>query len=76
VPTRGLIDQVHERFDALARAKGVELITALEPGAEVVQADSEKLIWVLLQLVDNAVKFTPGGGRVGVRVELMGCASS
>lgn len=71
VPTRGLIDQVHERFDALARAKGVELISALEPGAEVVQADSEKLIWVLLQLVDNAVKFTPGGGRVGVRVELI-----
>ncbi|MEK7784509.1 MAG: ATP-binding protein [Chloroflexota bacterium] len=26
--------------------------------------DEEKLAWVLLQLVDNAVKFTPAGGRV------------
>jgi len=37
-----------------------------------VYADEEKLLWVLLQLVDNAVKFTPVGGRVTVRAGLDG----
>jgi signal transduction histidine kinase len=30
----------------------------------LVQGDPEKVIWVLNQLLDNAVKFTPSGGRV------------
>jgi two-component system phosphate regulon sensor histidine kinase PhoR len=29
-----------------------------------VLADEDKLKWAMQQLVDNAVKFTPGGGRV------------
>ncbi len=66
VPTRALIDQVREQFDLPARAKGIELVCTLVPGAEMVQADSEKLLWVLLQLVDNALKFTPSGGRIDV----------
>ncbi len=34
-----------------------------------VHADSQKLIWVLGQLLDNGIKFTPAGGRVVLRVE-------
>jgi len=30
----------------------------------VVHADREKLTWVLFQLVDNAIKFTPSGGSI------------
>jgi signal transduction histidine kinase len=37
-----------------------------------VYADEEKLNWVLLQLVDNAIKFTLPGGRVTVRAGLDG----
>jgi signal transduction histidine kinase len=29
-----------------------------------VQADEEKISWVILQLLDNAIKFTPSGGDV------------
>lgn len=29
-----------------------------------VKADAEKLVWALQHLIDNAVKFTPGGGEV------------
>ncbi len=32
------------------------------------RGDSEKLSWVLFQLVDNAIKFTPNGGYVTVSV--------
>ena len=34
-----------------------------------VQADSQKLAWVLSQLFDNGIKFTPAGGRVVLSVK-------
>jgi signal transduction histidine kinase len=33
-----------------------------------VQADPQKIAWALGQLLDNAVKFTPSGGRVVLNV--------
>jgi signal transduction histidine kinase len=35
----------------------------------LVQADPEKIGWVLSQLLDNGIKFTPTGGRVVVSVK-------
>jgi signal transduction histidine kinase len=34
-----------------------------------VTADAEKIRWVVNQLLDNAIKFTPSGGRVEVGAE-------
>jgi signal transduction histidine kinase len=34
-------------------------------------ADAEKIYWVLYQLVDNAVKFTPSGGSVELAAEAL-----
>lgn len=34
-----------------------------------VQADGEKISWVVTQLLDNAIKFTPSGGSVTVTLE-------
>ena len=34
-----------------------------------VRGDAEKLSWVLLQLIDNAIKFTSGGGSVTLSVK-------
>lgn len=47
---------------------GVELGTDIADGLPPVRADVERLTWVLYQLVDNGVKFTPAGGRVTVEV--------
>jgi signal transduction histidine kinase len=58
------IDKAQRRDIALK----VQAPTDLPP----VYADEEKLNWVLLQLVDNAIKFTPPGGRVTVRAGLDG----
>ena len=47
-----------------------ELTVDLQKPAEnlLVLADRDKIGWVIHQLLDNAVKFTPVGGRISLRV--------
>ncbi len=50
----------------------LKLEVNITPGLPCVQADEEKLSWVISQLLDNAIKFTnPGGSvRLGIRKDL------
>jgi signal transduction histidine kinase len=45
---------------------GVRLETDVPEGLPPILADAERLGWVLFQLVDNGVKFTPDGGAVTI----------
>lgn len=51
------------RVMPLAATRGVELVTQAEPEDQV-WADAAGLQTVLINLLDNAVKYTPAGGRV------------
>jgi signal transduction histidine kinase len=52
-----------------AESKGIHLSVLLDPAAETVTGDAERLQQVVWNLLSNAVKFTPNGGRVEVRLE-------
>jgi two-component system phosphate regulon sensor histidine kinase PhoR len=58
-------------FAEIASRKGIALRTVLE-GAPAVPGDSDRLRRILEHLVDNALKYTPSGGRVNLRVEAEG----
>lgn len=55
-----------------ALGRGINLHTVVDENVPLVQADSQKIAWVLGQLVDNAIKFTPSGGSVVVSVKCEG----
>lgn len=64
-----MIEDLRADFGALAEAKGLELVFELPPKYPVAFADREKLALAIHNLVGNAIKYTPEGGRVTVRVE-------
>jgi signal transduction histidine kinase len=53
-----------------AEEAGLELRAELPKEVPFVQADARRLKQILLNLMSNAVKFTPAGGRVVVRLSL------
>jgi two-component system phosphate regulon sensor histidine kinase PhoR len=49
-----------------ADAKGIRIVTAVPEDVPPVLADRDRLVQVLVNLIDNAVKYTPQGGKVTV----------
>ena len=52
-----------------AKDRGVSAHAVLDKDLPLVQADTQKIAWALGQLLDNAIKFTPSGGRVVLSVQ-------
>jgi PAS domain S-box-containing protein len=63
------LEAAFETVRAAAEAKGVTLIARFGPQPEQVLGDSTRLQQVVWNLLTNAVKFTPEGGRVELRME-------
>jgi signal transduction histidine kinase len=49
------------------RQRQLAFQTMLAPYIPAVRADEEKITWVIGELLDNAIKFTPAGGRVALQ---------
>jgi two-component system, OmpR family, phosphate regulon sensor histidine kinase PhoR len=59
-----------ERLRLFADRQGVSLVTELQPDVPNVRGDEARLGQVFVNLVHNAVKFSPDGGEVRVRVQV------
>jgi signal transduction histidine kinase len=71
VALREIVHRALDLYHDVADAKGVTL--AISAGDDVVvTADRTRLEQVAANLIDNAVKYTPAGGRVDVDVERAG----
>jgi len=62
-----LIQEVRASIEPLARSKAIVLNTESSRELSLI-ADSAKVKQMLLNLVSNAIKFTPSGGRIDIRV--------
>ncbi len=68
VTLEAAVADVREQAQLWAEGRGVELRTETE-GEHRVWADPDALRQILINLVDNALKYTPSGGRVVIRTE-------
>jgi two-component system sensor histidine kinase/response regulator len=70
VSIRELVDEAVEVFQRNAREKSVALEAHHAEVLPLIQGDRDKLLQVLTNLVQNAIKFTPPGGTVRVESRL------
>jgi signal transduction histidine kinase len=66
VSLRELLSQVVTQAGTQAQSKEISIQVNISNDIPPVQADQEKVGWVLSQLIDNAIKFTPRGGQIGI----------
>ncbi len=63
-----LLQRAVERMRPQAERKGLRLLARDAPGLPSLNADAERLERAILNLLDNAIKFTPAGGTVEASV--------
>ena len=73
IPSRSdaaaLAAEATETFRPAAREKGIELEAEIVAGPLHADFDRDRILQVFANLIANAIKFTPRGGKVVVRVE-------
>ncbi|HJQ73968.1 MAG TPA: DUF4118 domain-containing protein [Gaiellaceae bacterium] len=69
-----LIGRVVKLFDLQARDRGVTLETAITTDGTRITGDATKISWALSNLIANALRYTPSGGRVRVETSAANAA--
>jgi histidine kinase len=64
-----LVEAAVNRLERQFEDKGVYLETRISPGSPQVLVDEDRIVQVLLNLVGNALQYTPSGGKVTINVD-------
>ena len=69
---RGLVHQITDTFAAVSSTNELELAARTPNRPSPGNFDPDRISQVLINLIGNALKFTPPGGRISVSVEPVG----
>lgn len=72
VPAREIVDAAVETCMRLALKAGVEVAAEVEPGVPDLRVDRSRVVQVFQNLVDNAIRHSPRGGRITFRASRCG----
>jgi signal transduction histidine kinase len=64
-----IINEAHEMLAPLAAEKSIRLDAGVGASLPTITADAGRVLQVLSNLVGNAIKFTPAGGRIAIRAD-------
>jgi signal transduction histidine kinase len=76
VPLRSVVEDAAELYEALAEERGQSLHVSIEAEPSI-QGDRDLLFQAVANLLDNAIKYTPPGGRLDIaltRAQSASCA--
>ncbi|QCP15023.1 response regulator [Pseudoduganella umbonata] len=65
-----IVTDAIEQVTPLIRMRGHHLALELTPAAPLVMGDRNRLVQVFANLLNNAAKYTPEGGHIGLRTEV------
>lgn len=69
-----MVEEVSNVFGAMAKEKEIVFDTKMDIKHKQVLCDSTKVKEILVNLIGNAIKYTPNGGRVTVDVKELECS--
>jgi len=67
-----LFDHARDIFKGQVNMKGIRLVIDEVDQLPQVRVDTNKIVWVLSNLVSNALRYVDEGGRIRIGAELMG----
>ncbi len=72
VQPKALLERVFHAFQPMAAKQGVELVLEAPENLPTIQVDGGRMQQVLRNLVDNALRYTPAGGRITLQAAVAG----
>ena len=65
-----IIDHVCQTLDTWVKNKGIALVKSVEENLPEINVDPDRIIQVLINIISNAIKFTPKDGTITVNAKL------